>query len=92
MKSFHVPLSEKTDKDLRIYAERLQVPATRLARQAIDRCLRDQLQRARNEAIASYAAEVAGTRLDLDPALESAGIEHWWRRNKVPDSNKPSLS
>jgi hypothetical protein len=53
----------------------MQVPATSLAREAIDLWLRQQLRKARHEAIASYAAEMAGSNLDLDPELESAGIE-----------------
>jgi len=38
--------------------------------------LRQQLRKARHEQIAAYAAEMAGTDLDLDPDLEAAGIEH----------------
>jgi len=38
--------------------------------------LRRQARRARHAAIAAYAAEAAGTQFDLDPGLESAGIEH----------------
>ena len=30
----------------------------------------------RHSAITAYAEEMAGTNLDLDPILESAGIEH----------------
>ncbi len=37
--------------------------------------LREQVRRARHEAIAAYAAEMAGTEFDLDPELEAAGIE-----------------
>jgi hypothetical protein len=33
-------------------------------------------RKARREAIAAYAKEMAGTDLDLDPDLESAGIEY----------------
>jgi hypothetical protein len=76
MKNFHLPLPEQTYTRLRAEAERTQVPATALAREAIDWWLRDQSRKARHDAIAAYAAEVAGTNLDLDPELESAGIEH----------------
>ena len=75
MKNFHLPLPERTYAELRTHAERMQVPATSLAREAIDLWLRQQLRKARHEAIASYAAEMAGSNLDLDPELESAGIE-----------------
>jgi hypothetical protein len=76
MKNFHLPLPERTYTDLRAEAERAQVPATALAREAIDWWLRQQLRKARHDRIAAYAAEMAGTDLDLDPDLEAAGIEH----------------
>lgn len=76
MKTLQLPLPEQTYTRLRAQAERMQVPATTLVREALDRWLREQSRTTRHEAIASYAAEAAGTRLDLDPDLESAGIEH----------------
>ncbi|HYW46283.1 hypothetical protein SBA6_830019 [Candidatus Sulfopaludibacter sp. SbA6] len=76
MKNFHLPLPEETYTQLRAEAERAQVPATSLAREAIDLWLRRQMRKARHDAIAAYAAEMAGTNLDLDPELESAGVEH----------------
>jgi len=83
MKNFHLPLPEQTYAQLRTEAERAQVPATALAREAIDWWLRQQLRKARHGAIAAYAAEVAGTDLDLDSDLESAGIEHLLKTGKV---------
>jgi hypothetical protein len=76
MKNFHLPLPEQTYSYLRAEAKRAQVPATALAREAIDYWLRDQLRKARHEQVAAYAAEMAGTGFDLDPDLEAAGIEH----------------
>jgi len=76
MKNFHLPLPEETYNHLKAEAARAQVPATILAREAIDSWLRQQLRRARHAAIADYAAEMAGTDLDLDSDLELAGIEH----------------
>jgi hypothetical protein len=76
MKNFHLPLPEQTYTHLRAEAERARVPATTLAREAIDSWLREQARKARHDAIAAYAAEMAGTDLDLDPDLESAGVEH----------------
>ncbi len=76
MKNFHLPLPEQTYTELRAEAERAQVAATVLAREAIDWWLRQQRRQARHEAIAAYAAEMAGADLDLDRDLESAGIEH----------------
>ena len=76
MKNFHLPLPEQTYIRLRAEAERTQIPATTLAREAVDGWLRQQSRKARHEAIAGYATEMAGTHLDLDTDLESAGIEH----------------
>jgi hypothetical protein len=59
------------------------VPATTLAREALDSWLRQQSRKARHEAVAAYAAEMAGTRLDLDADLESAAIEHILNTNKA---------
>lgn len=76
MKNFHLPLPEQTYLRLRAEAERTGVPATTLAREALDFWLRQQLRKARHDAIAAYAAEMAGTRLDLDVDLEAAASEH----------------
>ena len=76
MKNFHVPLPDETYDRLRIAAARIKVPATTLAREAIDLWLRQQIRQARHDAISAFAAEAAGTPLDLDDALESASIEH----------------
>ena len=46
------------------------------ARHILDWWLREQLRKARRVAIAKYAAEVAGTSVDLDAELESAAVEH----------------
>ena len=76
MKNFHLPLPEQTYTGLRAEAERRGVPATTLAREAVDCWLRQQVRKARHDAIAAYATEMAGTHFDLDADLESAGIEH----------------
>ena len=83
MKNFHVPLPEQTYADLRAEAERMQIPATTLARQAVDWWLRQQYRKAKHDAIAAYAAEMAGTHLDLDADLESAAIEHLTNTGKA---------
>jgi hypothetical protein len=75
MKNFHLPLPELTYAQLKAEAERTQVPATSLAREAIDQFLKQQLRTARHAAITAYAQAMAGTPMDLDPVLESAGIE-----------------
>ena len=76
MKNFHLPLPEQTGRQLRTEAELTHVPATILAREAIDLWLGHELRAARHAAISTWAAEVAGSRLDLDTDLESVGIEH----------------
>jgi hypothetical protein len=83
MRNFHLPLPEQTYTHLRAEAERAQVPATALAREAIDWWLRQQLRKARHDQIATYAAEMAGTEFDLDPDLEAAGIEHLMKSGKA---------
>ena len=83
MKNLHLPLPEQTYKGLRAEAERTGVPATTLAREAVDCWLRQQARKARHDAIASYAREMAGTRLDLDLDLESAAIEHLVNTSKA---------
>lgn len=84
MKNFHLPLPEPTYTLLRAEAERTQVPATTLAREAIDSWLKAQARKARHDAIAAYAAEMAGTNLDLDRELESAGISHLMKARRQP--------
>lgn len=76
MKNFHLPLSDETYEHLRTAAARSKVPATAIAREAINFWLQQELRKARHNAIAAYAAEMAGTTLDLDANLEAAGIEH----------------
>lgn len=76
MKNFHLPLPEPIYTLLRNEAERTQVAATTLAREAIDLWLKTEVRKARHDAITAYAAAMAGTAQDLDPDLESAGIRH----------------
>jgi hypothetical protein len=82
MKNFHLPLPEQTYSQLRTESERTRIPATTLAREAIDQWLRDQRRMARHTAITAYAEEMAGTEFDLDLDLESAGIEHLVKMDK----------
>jgi hypothetical protein len=83
MKNFHLPLPEQTYRALRAEAERTKAPATALARDAIHWWLRQQMRKTRHDAIAAYAAEMAGSDLDLDPVLEAAGIEHLIKNGKT---------
>jgi hypothetical protein len=79
MKNFHLPLPESTYIRLRAEADRAQVPATALAREAIDWWLEEQRRKVRHDRISAYAAEMAGTDFDLDPVLEAAGVDHLLR-------------
>jgi len=76
MKEFHLRLPDETYARLRAEAERTDVPATTLARQALGCWLREQFRKARWDTIVAYAEEVTGTHIDLDYALESAAVEH----------------
>jgi hypothetical protein len=79
MKNFHLPLPEQTYDRLRAEADRSHVPATSLAREAIDMWLKQQARKARHAEISAYADEAAGSLHDLDPDLESAGLEQFRR-------------
>ena len=76
MKNFHLPLPEQTYDRLKADAAKANLPATIVAREAIEVWLRQQLRKARHDAIAAYAAKAAGTDFDLDTQLEAAGVEH----------------
>jgi site-specific recombinase XerC len=75
VRKFHLPLPEQTYGALCAEAERRRVPATSLARQALQEWLRARKKLATQQAIAIYASEMAGTESDLDPRLEAAGLE-----------------
>ena len=77
VRNFHLPLPEPLYRRLRDAAERTNQPATALARYAIDHWLRQHRKAMVREAIAEYAAKVAGTADDLDEGLEAASLEQW---------------
>lgn len=83
MKNLHVPLPEPLYVRLRREAERSRRPATDLAREAIDLWLQEQRNASIHEAVLAYAQGVAGTIDDLDPQLESAGIESLRRPDRA---------
>jgi hypothetical protein len=76
MKNFHLPLPERTYNELLNAAKRSGLPATAVARDAISLWLRARKKLETHNAIAAYAADAAGTEVDLDPRLETAAIEH----------------
>ena len=76
LRNFHVPLSEELYKQLRAEADRSQQSATALARDAIAWWLQQRQQAALDESIRAYAAQGAGTSVDLDQELEAASVDH----------------
>ncbi|MBT1074920.1 hypothetical protein [Geobacter grbiciae] len=76
MHNFHLPLPADVYEGLRDAARRLSVPATQLARQAVEEWVRRQRVNAVHEELASYAQAHVGTAADLDEILEGAAIEH----------------
>lgn len=82
MKNFHLPLPKGTYDELRAEAERAQLPATTVAREAISSWLRARKKAARRQAVMEYAARMSGTRFDLDPILEAAAIEELVRSDR----------
>ena len=77
VRNFHLPLPEPTYRRLRDAAEQTRQPATLLARHAIETWLRQHRRSMVREEIARYAAEAAGSRDDLDEALEAASLQTW---------------
>jgi predicted transcriptional regulator len=77
VRNFHLPLPEPLYRRLQDVAARANRPATAVARYAIETWLRHQRKAAVREAIAAYAADVAGSRQDLDPDLEAASLDAW---------------
>ncbi|MEZ0229943.1 MAG: hypothetical protein ACAI25_15070 [Planctomycetota bacterium] len=78
-KNLHVPLTPGLHAELRAAAERNGRPATEIAREAIERWLKDEQRRVIKAEIAEYAAARAGTTDDLDPELERAAAEQLFR-------------
>ncbi|MFW5920853.1 MAG: hypothetical protein ACOCUS_03350 [Polyangiales bacterium] len=75
-KNFHVPLDGKLYRELREEAERSELPATVIAREAIESYLYERRRAALHDEMAAYARDVAGTADDLDEELEAAAVEH----------------
>ncbi len=75
-RNLHVPLPETLHDRLRAVAQRSGRPATSLARGAIEAWIVERKRQAVQEAITTYATEMAGTSADLDADLERAATEH----------------
>ena len=74
--NFHVPLPSDVYSELRDAAVEEAMPATVLARRAIEDYLKARRRALVREAVAAYAAEMGGTRVDLDGVLEAAASDH----------------
>lgn len=74
--NFHIPLSADLYNKLKETALRLGLPATQVARQALEAWVRQQKARALHEDIADFARQHGGGEYDLDEGLEDAAIEH----------------
>jgi hypothetical protein len=75
MLSFHLPLPPELHEMLRKEAERSGQSAATIAQEALEYWLIQRRSQRRHEEIAAWAAEHAGTDLDLDQDLEKAGLE-----------------
>ena len=75
IRNLHVPLPATLYDSLRREAVRQGRPTTQLARDAIMRLLEEQRREATRRDLEEYIRKVAGTRDDLDPVLEQAGID-----------------
>jgi|GEM_PF-5411552 len=76
MQNFHVPLTDETWTELKQEARKSRVPATRLAREALEEWLAVRRKLARDEAIRRYAQHHGGGPADLDETLAQTGVEH----------------
>ena len=75
MVNFHLPLSPDLHDQLREEAELSGQPATVLAREALRMSLAERRKQRLHLEIAAFAAEHAGSALDLDEDLEQAAVE-----------------
>ena len=87
-RNFHLPLPETVYRRLREEADRLRVPATALAREAVEARLEELLRVKLHSELAHYAKQHAGTDADLDEQLEAAGVETLKRFGKTHRSSQ----
>ena len=74
-KNLHVPLPDELHRRLRALSNDQGRPATEIAREAIDRWVSEERRRIVHDELQEYANRVAGTKDDLDEALEETGVE-----------------
>ena len=75
VRKMNLPLPGPLHAALFREARRSGVPATRLAREILSRWLAERARAEEAEEIRCFAIEHAGSDLDLDAELESAGLE-----------------
>lgn len=76
MRTFHLPLPDDLYEALRREATAGHRPATEVARDALAGWLQARQRERVAREIHQFALDFAGTELDIDPALEQAGVEH----------------
>ena len=74
--NFHLPLPTPVYLRLKQAAAKRQLPATQIAKQALESWLDEQERLTVHEELAAYAADVAGSADDLDEPLAAAALEH----------------
>lgn len=74
-RNLHVPLPEETYRRLRDESARSKIPATTLAREAIQFWLEERKRQMLEDEIRAYATTHAGSDGDLDDDLEQASLE-----------------
>jgi hypothetical protein len=75
IKNFHLPLPPSVYEALRDEAAAAKRPITALAREIIEAWLRERQKMMVRETIAAYAAQHAGSAVDLDRDLEAASLD-----------------
>lgn len=73
--NFHLPLPPDLREMLHDEAEHAGQPATAIAREALQSWLTQRRRQRLHDEITAWAAEHAGTDLDLDKDLEQAGLD-----------------
>ena len=73
--NLHIPLNPETYSALREESLRSHIPATVLARQAVEALLRQRERERTRDEISAWATAHAASPLDLDEALEAAGLQ-----------------
>lgn len=74
-RKMNVPLPASMHAAVFREARRRGTPATRLVREILDQWLAEQERARQADEIRQFAESFAGTEIDLDPELETAGLE-----------------